>query len=259
MDWASRRRTKYFIVLIVLACIAVGFFIFPFLNRPPTCFDNKKNGDEAGIDCGGACQYLCGSQVSEPQIMWTRALPSANKRVALVTYLKNQNKTAGVAVAPYKFTVYDGAGKVIAIKEGQTQIPANGNIAIFAGPIDVGERKVQSTLFEWTKPLYFSSLSEKALSSKLETINTKLDIASTTTNLSVTLRNTTRIEYEQIPVVAILYDKDDNALLASRTILDNLPQESSTDIFFSWNTVPSADVATIEVLPYFQQFEKNNP
>ena len=171
------------------------------------------------------------------------------------TYLKNQNKTAGVEIAKYKFTVYDSKGKVIAIKEGDTQIPANGNIAIFSGPIDIGERKVQSTLFEWTTPLYFSSISEKAVVSNIETVDTKLELASTTTSLKATLRNTTRLAYSKTPVVAILYDNDDNALLASRTVLDDLASEDKAEIFFSWNILPTKDIARIEILPYFSQFE----
>ena len=256
MDWATRNRMKYFVFLILLVLGILASFIIPILNRPPTCSDNKKNGSEVGVDCGGACQYLCASQVTEPQIVWTRALQSAPKRVVLVTYLKNQNKTAGIQSASYKYTVYDNAGKIIAIKEGATQVTSNGNIAIFAGPIDIGERKIQSTLFEWTSPHYFSTLSEKTLSSNIETVNTKLELASTTTSLTATLRNTTRLEYEKVPVVAILYDVDGNALLASRTILDSLSPEDRADVFFSWSVLPTSNVARIEILPYFEEFKK---
>lgn len=255
MDWAARKRAKYFVVIFVIVIIMAVLFILPIINKPTTCTDNKQNAAEAGVDCGGSCKYLCSSQVTLPQILWTRALPSAPKRVALVTYLKNQNKTAGVEIAKYKFTVYDSKGKVIAIKEGDTQIPANGNIAIFSGPIDIGERKVQSTLFEWTTPLYFSSISEKAIVSNIETVDTKLEFSSTTTSLKATLRNTTRLAYSKTPVVAILYDNDDNALLASRTVLDDLASEDKAEIFFSWNILPAKDIARIEILPYFSQFE----
>ena len=258
MDWATRKRLKYFVLLFLIIFAGVFFLLLPFFNVSPTCTDNKTNGSEAGVDCGGSCKYLCKNQVSEVQTMWARALPSSEGRVALVTYIKNQNKTAGVERAQYKFTLFDSLGKVVAIKEGETQIAANGNIAIFAGPVDIGKRKVQSTNFEWTSPLYFSSLSERALASNIETTKTNLEVASTTTSLTATLRNTTRLEYQKTPVVAILYDKDGNALLASRTILDSLAKESQADIFFTWNTVPGASVVTIEILPYFEQFAKTN-
>ena len=258
MDWATRKRLKYFVLLFLIIFAGVFFAVLPLFNVSSTCSDNKKNGTEVGVDCGGTCQYLCSSQVSIPQIMWTRALPSADGRVALVTYIKNQNKTAGVQHATYKFTLFDNLGKVVAIKEGETQISANGNIAIFAGPVDIGKRKVQNTTFEWTSPLYFSTLSDRALLSNIEIVKTNLEIASTTTALSANLRNTTRLEYESVPVVAILYDKDGNALLASRTILDSLAKETSADIFFTWNTVTSSEVASIEVLPYFEQFAQKN-
>lgn len=254
MDWASRKKLTFLAALAVIVIGGALLLIFPLLNRPATCSDKKKNGQEAGVDCGGACQYLCQEQVVPLELVWTRALLSGPKRVNLVAYLRNENKTAGVQKASYKFTVYDNKGDIVVIKEGTTDVAANGNIAIFSGPVDVGERKVQSTTFEWTSPLYFSTLSEKSLTSKIETVDTKLDKTEATTHLYATLRNTTRLEYRAVPVVVILYNKEDNAVLVSRTVLDRLLPEEKTDISFSWNLVLEEDIAKIEVLPYFGQF-----
>ncbi len=232
MDWASRRKLAFLSALFVIIFGGAVLLIIPFFNRPPTCSDGKKNAAEAGVDCGGSCQYLCVEQVVPLELVWVRALESGPKRVNLVAYLRNENKTAGIQKASYKFTVYDNKGDVVTIKEGTTDVAANGNIAIFAGPVDIGERRVQSTTFEWTSPLYFSTLSEKSLSSKIETIDTKLTTDSSGTQLYATLRNSTRLEYRSVPVVVILYNKEDNALLVSRTVLDRLLPEEKTDISF---------------------------
>lgn len=255
MDWASRRKLAFLTALAVIVIGVVILLLIPLLNKPATCSDKKKNGTEAGVDCGGSCQYLCQEQVVPLELVWTRALVSGPKRVNLVAYLRNENKTAGIQEATYKFTVYDNKGDIVVIKEGKTDVAANGNIAIFSGPVDIGERKVQSTTFEWTSPLYFSTLSEKSLSSKIETIDTKLTTDSSGTQLYATLRNSTRLEYRSVPVVVILYNKEDNALLVSRTVLDRLLPEEKTDISFSWNVVLKEEVAKIEVLPYFGQFK----
>jgi hypothetical protein len=256
MDWSSRRKASFFIVLFGILLVVVGLFAIPFLNKKPTCSDGKQNAAEQGIDCGGACQYLCSELTVPLQTVWARAVASGPKRVTAIAYIRNENKTAGVMKALYKFTVYDSEGKVISIKEGETQIPANGSVAVVTGQIDIGERKVQSTLFEWTAPLYFSILSEEALASNIETVQTKIEKGENSTHLSATLKNTTRLTYKNIPVVVILYNKDDNTVLASRTVLDKLGTEEQADVYFSWNLVLQEEISKIEVIPYFQQFAK---
>jgi hypothetical protein len=256
MDWSTRRKLGFFAAFFAFIAIVVVILAIPFFNKKPTCSDNKQNGAELGVDCGGACQYLCAESVEPLQTVWVRAVPSGPKRVTAIAYIRNENKTAGVMNAPYKFTVYDSEGKVISIKEGQTQIPANGSIAVVTGQIDIGERKVQSAIFEWTAPLYFSTLSENALASNIETVETKIEKGQASTHLSATLKNTTRLSYKNIPVVVILYNKDDNTVLASRTILDKLGTEEQADVYFSWNLVLQEEISKIEVIPYFQQFAK---
>jgi hypothetical protein len=254
MDWSTRRKLTFFIALFIICIGIIALFAIPFFNRPATCSDNKQNGAEVGVDCGGSCRYLCKEQVSPLKTVWSRSVASGPKRVVAVAYIRNENKTAGVQRAPYKFTVLDNEGKVISIREGETEIPANGNIAVVTTQIDIGERKVQSTIFEWTAPLYFSSLSEEALASNLQTINTKIEKGEVSTHLTATMKNTTRLSYRDIPVVAILYDKNDNTILASRTILDELGQEETGDVYFSWNLPLTEEVTRIEIIPYFKQF-----
>jgi hypothetical protein len=254
MDWATRRKLGFFIVLFIVLIVVLVLFAIPFFNRPPSCSDGKQNAAESGIDCGGSCQYLCSEQQVPLQILWARAVPSGPKRVIAIAYIRNENKTSGVMEAAYKFTVRNNAGVVISIKEGVTEIPANGNIAVVTSQIDIGEGKAQSTVFEWTKPLYYSSLSDDALSANIETIKTDLDTADETTHLTARVRNTTRQTYKNIPVVVILYNKDDNTVVASRTILDSLGPEEEGEVTFSWNLVITEPITKIEIIPYFKQF-----
>lgn len=254
MDWATRKRLIYFVVLALLVLGLIVFVGYSLLNRPPTCSDNKQNGTELGIDCGGQCAYLCASNVTPLRVLWVRALPARPKEVNLVAYLQNQNKTARVAKADYKFTVYDDKAKVVYTKEGSAEITPNGNVAIFVSPINIGERKVQRTLFEWTSPLLFTEADPKNLESKLITIDTKLTTESGT-ELIAKLENPTRLAYRNVPVVAILYGKEGNALLASRTVLDDVEPNAKVDAFFSWKAVPTETVERIEILPYFEEVE----
>ena len=257
MDWATQKKLKYFFAIIIIVLIGVAMAVFPILNRPATCFDKKQNGNENGIDCGGSCQFLCKSDIVPLNTVWARAVKNADKSVNLVAYIQNQNKTAGVISANYKFTIYDTEGNIIKIEEGETSVPANGNVAIFAGPVDVGERKVQVTTFEWISSLSFSSVTEDATQSVLETTSTELEKATTTTHLTANLRNLKRIEYNKVPVVVVLYDENENAVLVSRTLVDRISPEGTAIASFYWNIGIEEDITKIEVLPYFENFVEN--
>ena len=61
--------------------------------------------------------------------------------------------------------------------------------------------------------------------------------------------------FANMDVVAILYDKNDNAIAASKTVVAKIGGESSQVVYFTWpQTILKADVRTIEVIPRFNVF-----
>ena len=90
------RKFKQFIYLLfyVLCWSAViaGIY-FLFLKPAPSCFDNKQNQGEEGIDCGGPCSKVCIPQAIKTitvvnRVVWLEASP--NNYVAFAE-VKNDN------------------------------------------------------------------------------------------------------------------------------------------------------------------------
>ena len=69
MTWSGRRQLKIVGLLFLVSAIIAFSIIWPKINKPPTCFDGKKNGVETGIDCGGGCKLQCREQIEEVAIM----------------------------------------------------------------------------------------------------------------------------------------------------------------------------------------------
>src|SRR3989344_1263580 len=94
MSWAARRR---FFILLIVGAVAVAFLttigIAIFYNAP-SCTDNKQNQDEAGVDCGGACSYLCIEQQLPPTVLFTKAIKNGDGRVDVVALIENKNSSA---------------------------------------------------------------------------------------------------------------------------------------------------------------------
>lgn len=73
MTWAFRRQMLYAGGVIILL-LGLGFlFLRPYFVKAPSCMDNKKNGTETGIDCGGSCTLACLNQVDPIAILWARS------------------------------------------------------------------------------------------------------------------------------------------------------------------------------------------
>src|SRR3989344_1172894 len=137
MTWALKRQILYITVLIL--CIAIfGFLIiYPSLSKAPTCSDNKQNGNETGVDCGGSCARACLAQVDEISVLWARSFRVIAGRYNAVAYFENHNKNIAIDKINYKFRFADKNNIYIGKREGSTFIPPSGRFAIFEPAIDV--------------------------------------------------------------------------------------------------------------------------
>ena len=150
LTWALRRQIFFLLVLIGLLLIFGFIIIYPSLNKPPSCVDNKQNGTETGIDCGGSCPNACADQVDAVTVLWTRSFRVVPGRYNAVAYLVNHNKNAAVEKISYRFRFADANNVYIGKREGTTFIPPGGNFAIFEPAIGVGNSIPVYTTFEFT-------------------------------------------------------------------------------------------------------------
>ncbi len=66
--------------------------------------------------------------------------------------------------------------------------------------------------------------------------------------LEATVVNKSLVSIPMLDAVAIVYDGDDNAIAASRTIVENLAGEASTPIVFTWPIPFSGSAIRKEVI-----------
>lgn len=110
----DRNRVKQIIYgsafLIIIILILSGVY-FLFFTAPASCFDNKKNGNETGLDCGGSCVACEKKYAQEPKISWIKGLPTAEGGTVLVAEIKNQNPNYGAASFSYNLDIFDKSGR----------------------------------------------------------------------------------------------------------------------------------------------------
>lgn len=233
MDWATKRQLQYIGIafFVVIIFVVVPFFIF--IYKAPTCFDGVKNGEETGVDCGGACKLLCTAQIAEPISRWDpRVFAVGNGAYSVLAYFENPNAAAEVTKAPYSFKLYDAQGVFITERTGFTFIPRGVKFAVFEPNINTGERVPTRATFEFTAPLTW--VRNTAASPNLSLTNKALLYASTTPRVEASITNTTLDRVKNVDLISIVYDGAGNAIGASRTYLEALEAEAKQNIVFTW-------------------------
>lgn len=254
MNWAQRRKLAY-LSGVILFFVAVGAFVYyKATSVTPTCFDGKKNGGESGIDCGGACYQYCPNELNNPKIRWSKPVIIKPGLSHAIAYIEHSYPTAASRNMKYSFKIYDDKNTLITERFGNTFLGPMGRTAIVETLIETGNltpavaRLSFLPNLPWEKiPIEFSEVIIKSEKTLLEPFLGG-------TRLTATIENEARITFQDLDVVAILYDRDDNAITVSKSVLKLLPGLESRTIYFTWPENLVEKVSRVEVLPRFNPF-----
>lgn len=255
MTWAFKRQFLY-VFILVLFLGGFGFLIaYPKLNKAPSCMDNKQNGTETGIDCGGVCAMACLAQVDPISVLWARAFRVIPGRYNAVAYFENHNKNTAVRKINYRFRFADSNNVYIGKREGSTYVPPSGRFAVFEPGIDIGNSIPVYTSFEFTEVPEWETVSEEKMK-QLQVLVSNITLMNEDTSpvLSATIKNKSFFSIPEVDVIAILYDENHNAVSTSRTYLDKLSPEEIKDISFTWPEPMPAKIVAKEIIPLYNIF-----
>ncbi len=256
MTWALKRQIFYIFILLLLVSI-FGFLVLrSYFDVEPTCTDNKQNGSELGVDCGGACVRACTFQVEDVSVLWARAFRVIPGRYNALAYVDNHNKNTAVRKINYKFRFADKNNVYIGKREGTTFIPPFGKFAIFEPAIEMGHSVPIYTTFEFRQvPEWISASEEKINQGKIFISDVVLSNEDTSPVLSLVVENNALFSIPDVYVVAILYDEDKNAVSVSRTYVEELNKEEKKNIVFTWPEAFTTKVITKEIIPMYNIFD----
>lgn len=234
MTWATKRQLQYVGGLFGIFLIILFIFLYPVIFKKPSCTDGKKNGVEAGIDCGGACSRMCLETTSDPVVLWSRAFPVVGNTYNLVALIENQNKNSGIENIPYEFRIYDVNNRLIGRRQGSTFIPPNTQFAIFEPRFDFGQSQVKSVTFEFSAPFNWIKKEPTLNTLPIYVDNITMGEDKKSPSLSAIIKNESIYEIPSFDVIAILYDEERNAINASKTVKEGLSSNNSLPVFFTW-------------------------
>ncbi len=255
MRWALKRQICYIVILAVVFLVFGSLIAYPYFNKAPTCSDAQMNGQERGIDCGGACARACTAEVAPLSVLWSRAFKVTEGRYNAVAYIENPNRNIAAQKVSYRFRFADANNVYIGKRDGSTYVPPSGHFAVFEPAIDVGHSTPVYVTFEFTSAPPWTRVSQEVLSQlKVTSSNIVLVGEDTSPRLRATVRNNSLFYIPEVDVVTILYDATGNAVSASRTYLDELAPEESVDVGFTWPEAFERKIIEKEILPMYDIF-----
>lgn len=247
MTWSGRR--KFLISFFIVVFVVLPFLYVVYINIKPesNCFDRRKNGDENGIDCGGSCQLYCPYERRDIVVVFSRAQKITDGLYNVVALVENKNTDALSPIIKYKFKLYDEFNIPIAVRDGYTYINPNTRQAIFEGAVNTGSRDVARVVFEFEKPITWLKTDMGSFVLPISVGSPDYEVFDDKPSVRFVLQNTS---FESTPKgnsVVIAYDKDNNAVGFSSTILDEMEPNSRQVVVFSWPYIFSQDVLRFEL------------
>jgi hypothetical protein len=249
--WSARRRAAIFVIVLFGLLLVVGWPVYYLYFRSvPDCQNQKMDGDETGIDCGGSCELLCKPETL-PLIAQgdARLLKIATSTYEAVVLVQNPNIAGRVVRAPYTFTIYSGSdSKPLKVISGSTYVERNSTFALFAGPFELVQTGAMRVAFEWGELKWEKSDAKPPV---LSVQNLNLITASTSLpRLEAVLSNKSLANANNIEVIALLSDSGGNVVGAGKTFIDSLEAGAYAPVVFAWPAAFASEPVSIRVIPH---------
>ena len=245
--WGRHRQALILSIIGAIAAFLVAVTLIATLYHAPSCTDDKQNQGEMGVDCGGPCSHLCTLDEQAAQVLFVRPLTQQPGRTDLVAQIANKNSDAAAKNVPYTATLYGSDGGVLATKTGTVDLPPGSSVPIFIPAMYSGFQQAGQAFItlDNASAYWYRYTDTRPLVSTSNVVVTPGDTPRATANLS----NPTAFPILDLPVIITIYDASNNAIAASRTVVDEVPPQGTASIIFTWNAPWSAAPAREEVVP----------
>lgn len=255
LSWRARRQ----LAAVLAVLLVIGGVVFWYGRRflpVPTCFDDRRNGGEIDVDCGGPCAP-CELKNPRPlSIFWARAARVGVERYDAVALAENANETLSSAAVRYEFTLFDELG-VIGRKTGVTYIyPQERRYIIEPGITTSREPvRIEFTILgvEWQalRPETPILVIEKRAYAVEEQDGKEQGVA------EAQILNGGTLGLREVAVDFIVFDEGGNVIGANTVAVEDFSGDESRAVRSIWPEPLAGTVGKIEVYPRANMFDPN--
>lgn len=257
----SATKKRIIIVSVFAALLSVAGFIIYFIITPdPTCFDNKQNQKEKGVDCGGTCAP-CKEIVQARDIVIKEVAVAlgGNNTYDVAGKIANPNDTLGSSSFKYTFNLKDASGKIVATSEGSNFIlPADSKyIAEFGIQTEGGASPTSVDLviseMTWEK---LDNIGKPQIGVYNKNFGkVPVGIGSKADGV---IRNESGYDLNKIFIIVILRSESGDIIGINKTEINSVRTKENRDFRLTWPYQLSGQVQNIEVDAQSNVFDPSN-
>ncbi|MEP7162311.1 MAG: hypothetical protein ABI747_00920 [Candidatus Moraniibacteriota bacterium] len=246
------RETKRLIVIVIylLIALAIGLLVY-FINRPaPTCYDNKQNQDEAGVDCGGVCTNACIVKLSGQDIQSksVTVIPDGAGRYDVVAEIYNPNSDVGAASFTYTLHLRDASGRELARERGNSWILPRETKAIIAYNLPAGttpdKGDIEISSLDWQP---FTGYQEKPNLNIYQKRYNQISSGVGFGEALGTLSNESPFDFRTVTIKVVLRDAGGTPLAVNQTEMRTLSANEQRDFRLVWPTAFPGTVGQVDM------------
>ena len=249
MSWAAGRRL---IILLIVGAIAVAFLtvvLISALYKTPSCTDGVQNQNEAGVDCGGPCAYLCTALEQAPTVLFTKVLQNNDGRTDIIASVENKNVNAAAKNVPYRIVLYGEEQSSLGELTGTIDLPPRTTMLVYLPGVAAGNQKIVSAFLDIaaSAPQWFVLTVDSRVVPMVA--NTTQSGTSETPRIEAVLTNPSTSALSNVQVIVLVHDVRKTVIAASKTIVPTIPAQGQAVATFTWNNAFPSVPASIEVVP----------
>lgn len=254
-SWRARRQ----LAVIGIITAVIGGVVLWFSSRfipTPTCFDNRQNRGEVGVDCGGPCAP-CELKNPKPlSVFWARIAPAGGDLYDAAALVENQNQALASGDIRYEFTLFDELG-LIARKIGTTFIYPQERL-IIAEPALRTTRKPARVEFRVTGITWRTSQeSSPVIIVEHRDYTITQEEEKKKSVVTADIFNASPFAFRAFEVTVAVFDVAGNLIGANKIAGDNLAAGGRVKIKSLWPSALLGDVEKIDIIPRVNLFESD--
>jgi hypothetical protein len=203
--------------LIILALIV--WWIVGLVYTPnPTCFDNRKNQNETGVDCGGPC-ISCEIKSLKPVSVSNKYIIPLPDGIGIAVELVNQNADWGASSFVYTVTLKDQFGNSLGSFSGNSFIYGGELKYIVVPRVQVVGSSVASIEMDIQDPQWMPAMQFQKPDIEIQDLRT-------TDNqgiiVSANVYNKDARSFQNTQILALVFNRSGALIGASQTVIDSL-------------------------------------
>ncbi len=228
-------------------------------RKAPTCFDGKKNGNEAGVDCGGVCRPCEIKKNIKPLEITDKSIVYGGKgKYDAVVTIKNPNTLYGASTIRYTISLVSADGEVIMKKTGedfilptQERFFIETNIESNVVPKDLN---ISIDYIDWKKFVDYKDPDFLVQNVQFGKVESGINYA----KAFALIRNNSDFDFREVRVYVVIKDENDKPIAVSATTIGNFQARDERDFTLTWPYRFPGIMSSIEIGVYANVFDSQN-